>query len=63
MVSYLEYVGVAVAAVIICGAWLRWACRPVVLAFGAGMRIERIRHLEGRAPGQHRSRLLEPVSW
>jgi hypothetical protein len=58
----LVYAGVAIAAVILVGAWLRFATRPVILAFGAGMLTERIIHRDPRAPGQHRSQLLQPVS-
>lgn len=35
----IEYV----AAVAVAGVWLRWAVRPVVIAFGLGRAVERIR--------------------
>lgn len=48
---FLVYAGITVVVAIGCGAWLRWASLPVLLAFGAGMRVERIkRH---GAAGRH----------
>lgn len=60
MVAYIVYVGVGVAAVAACGAWLRWACRPVIIAYAVGMRVERIKQRQ-RAVGQHRATLLQPT--
>ena len=45
---FLVYAGITVVLAAGCGAWLRWASRPVLPAFGAGMRVERIKRHEGR---------------
>lgn len=33
---------ITAAAIIAAGAWLRWACTPLMLAFHIGRRAERI---------------------
>lgn len=40
---FFVYAVVTVILVAGCGAWLRWASVPVLLAFGAGLRVERLK--------------------
>jgi hypothetical protein len=47
-VRFAVYTVVTVVLVAGCGVWLRWASLPVLLAFGAGMRVERIRRYQRR---------------
>lgn len=44
---FLVYTGITVVLVIGGGVWLRYATVPVLLAFSAGMRVQRLKALHG----------------